>query len=395
VFSRIRVLSLAVLLLAADRLHGQEDLRKQYHTPSVPAAEKIAAALAHVDAGDAAKALADIEEALEADPKCVFATFHKARLLRNQGKAPEAIEAYKKVVAAGKRIAILRTSVAAQAMIELGTVYSQLKEYDEGNKWFTELILYGYNTNLEAAAYRNLAINRHFQNRSLAAEVAGAWGRHLDETAIEQKMIDDFSRDSMKEDFAPILRFDEEIPKIPKRAFSPLTPIKLGADIGELVVQIMTDPTGRYVVILAEGVRGYYLVRTDLERPAGALEIKKVTFDSEIGCGCLIDGRLYLVPLGRSKLVEVEPESGTARKVHAIGGQTTYSVAVFPRHGMAYFTRGMSGVFRVHRLNLETGEVAETPLYGQEVVGDPRQRFLYCLSRAASGGETTDRKSVV
>ena len=84
----------------------------------------------------------------------------------------------------------------------------------------------------------------------------------------------------------------------------------------ESVNLMLADPQGRYVVVLVEGLHGYYLVQT-----GGDLRIQKIPWLCEIACGCLIDGRLYLVPLEQAKLAEVEPESGKTLKVHSPAGR--------------------------------------------------------------------------
>ena len=73
----------------------------------------------------------------------------------------------------------------------------------------------------------------------------------------------------------------------------------------------------------------------------------------------------------------------------------TYSLAVFPRQGMAFFTRVRAvetrrtapASTRVWQLNLDTdSKRAETPLHGDQVLGDPRQQFgTVCNARRAAG----------
>ena len=78
----------AVFVACAGLLFGEEvDLRKEYGTPSLAAAKKIAEAAACQAAGDTVKGSAAIETALRADPKCAFAVLIKARLFARPRQA--------------------------------------------------------------------------------------------------------------------------------------------------------------------------------------------------------------------------------------------------------------------------------------------------------------------
>jgi S1-C subfamily serine protease len=377
----------AFLAVCAAHIGFSQDVdwRQQYRTPSLTAAEKIAEAVARDRAGDTAPALEAIDAALAVDSKCVAATYCKAKLLRDQGKLSEALALFLQVIADGQRTRVLCPPLAVRAMLDVGAMFTQLNQPDVANRCFSQAVLYSDEPHGQALAYRSLATNYYRQKRSWAASIAVRLGYKLDSSVFDEKTLRDYTFETGKDDYAQILQFVPVVPWRGHRTTLPVKPISSIAPVAEYIYDIVADPQGRYMILLAEGARGYYFAQTGND-----LQISKVSLPYVIGCGALADGRLFLVPQAKTKLIEVEPISGKLVKSYPLGNKTTYSLAVLPRQHSAFFTVEDRRDYGVRRLDLDSGEVTETALHGNYVAGDPRQEFLFCLFRS----QGTDRSVV-
>src|SRR5579864_5511570 len=136
-----RALFVVLLLLPAPVVRGQAppaDLRDQYNTRSLEAAQHVAKAVQLSQGKKHKEALAAAKAAVAADPKCQSAYFWQALILTDLGEIPDAIAVYKTCLSDDVNRSP-RTS--ATAAVNLAITLAKLKRHDEAHVWFTRGIL--------------------------------------------------------------------------------------------------------------------------------------------------------------------------------------------------------------------------------------------------------------
>src|SRR4051794_33564665 len=202
--------------LAAARSQ-QRDLRDVYATRSLEAAQLVARSDRLSQEGKPKEALAALDGAVKADPRCQIAHFFRALALREVGDVAESIEAYKTCLSdAVDR----RPQVSANAANNLALTHGKLKEYDEACLWFTRAVLedsanrYGQ----PGQADRNLANTLKNQGKDFAAAfaVAKAFGDKAPNTGLA--MVRKYFEQAEADEAATLLHFPVAAAKVGPRA---------------------------------------------------------------------------------------------------------------------------------------------------------------------------------
>jgi S1-C subfamily serine protease/Tfp pilus assembly protein PilF len=376
---RLRVLSAVILILvSALQMDAQQrDLRDQYSTKSLEAAQNISQAIQLSQAKKHKEALAAIDVAVKADPKCQIAYYWKGIILANLGDITESIEAYKMCLSDN----VTRgPQLSASAAVNLGITFGKLKEYEDSAFWFTRAILEDSNNAARerGKAYRNLAITLRAQGKHLSAALALALAYQDKVPNVTPKMMRDFFATAEDQEVAHVLHFKEPAPKLDKRTQqTKLVPVSLATAVTEPIVEFLADPQGRYIVAVPPNGAHYYVIATD-DKPT----VRRVGVGKPLPCASLAEGHLYAVSKDPVKLEQIEVATGKVIRSHALEQRVPSSVAVFPTQGRAYFAADRI----VYELNLKTGTVTKTDLPGQVVLAHPNQRFLYSYVKPEQRG---------
>ena len=114
----------AVLLVLAAGGRSQSDLRDQYGTKSLEAAQHIQRGIQLAQSKKGKDAVAAFDAALKLDKQCQMAHFQRAITQADLGNIEEAIEGYKMALSDEVRRA---RSVSSTAAVNLAITYAKLK----------------------------------------------------------------------------------------------------------------------------------------------------------------------------------------------------------------------------------------------------------------------------
>jgi S1-C subfamily serine protease/Tfp pilus assembly protein PilF len=394
------LVTLALLFALVTRGAAQQrDLRDQFGTKSLQAARHFAKAIRLARAKKHPEALAAIQAALKADPRCQLMHFWHGNTLRTLGKISECIAAYKKALAAD----IPRgANISAMAAQSLGDVLFKLEKYDEAGVWFTRAVLEdgGNRARQRGLAYRNLCATRTRQGNHLAAGLALLMALKDKTPGVTEKQVETSLDKGEEQEAATLLSFPGKTPAVAKRGQdTKLTAVALGTDIAEPIFDILADPKGRYLIALTRAAPHYYLVRLGA-KPA----VTKVALKSAPACGCLAEGFLYLAANNPARIDRLEPLAGKVAKTYPLKNFVPTSMAVFPHPvlspdglggtaGVAFFPLGTT----IHALDFANGSLSKTDLSGEAVVGHPGQQFVfsYLKSMRTRWRQTTLAKAAI
>src|SRR5260370_14092200 len=363
----------ALLLLPAPVLRGQAppaDLRDQYNTRSLEAAQHLAKAIKLAQGKKSNEALEAATAAIAADPKCQMAHYWHAIILSDLGEVAEAITAYKKSLSDDVNRS---PRVSATAAVDLAITLAKLKQHDQAHVWFTRGILedFANTARQRGKAYRNMAISLGVQGKSLSAALGMAMAYRDKAPNVDLKAVQNFFEKAEDQEAASLLFFGDETAKLEKRTQEhKLAGAALDGNPTVAIADIQTDPNGRFAVALPATADHYFLIKFE-----GKLSVTKVSTPAPMATACLAAGFLYALSNGNpSKIEKLEVETGKVRETFPLqGGGPAASLAVLPAHGLAFFSadRTIIGV------RLKSGVVFKTDIPGQGVVAHPSQRFVY------------------
>jgi S1-C subfamily serine protease/Tfp pilus assembly protein PilF len=362
-----------LLVLPAAPAPGQpppRDLRDQFGTRSLEAAQHLAKAIDLAQNKKLKEALEPVKAAIAADPRCQMAHFWHGNILLDLGDVEEAMTAYKKSLSDEVNPS---ANVSANAAVNLAMTLAKLKQHDEANVWFTRAILEDPTNGAgqRGKAYRNLAINLRQQGKSLSAAVALALALQDKAPNTDMKMVRDFFDKAEEQEAAALLFFGDEAPKLEKRAQeNKLAPVALEGGPTVAIADVLADPGGRYAVALPANADHYFFIKFD-----GKPSVAKVAAPAAIAAACLADGSLYTLTNGSPlKIEKLEVETGKSKETFTLKGNgSASSLAVLPARGLAFFCADRVVV----GANLKTGAVVKSDVPGQVVVAHPNQRYLY------------------
>lgn len=365
----------ALTFLIAVPAFGQgPDLREQFSTRSLEAANHIKKGIDLAQARKSKEALAALEAALVADPGCQMAHYWKGIVCSDLGKIEECIAAYKKALSDDVR---RTTNISAQTAVNLAITLAKLDENDEANLFFTRAILEdSANTHGQRGkAYRNMAISYRQQKKTLSAAISLALAFQDKAPNITPAMLREFFEAAEDQEVARILAFDDNVPKLEKREAAKLAAVSLEGGPTALVSELLADPQGQHVLAIPSGADHYFVIST-----SGKLQAKKVMAPNAISAACLADGHLYIA--AGEKLEKLEVTTGKSLQSVPLKAKPA-SLTVLPAQGLAFFSS--EGV--IHSLNLRTGNVSKTDLPGHLVVSHPNQKFIYSCLRPERRGQ--------
>ena len=379
--SHSRGLSVLLLFLLAANVCSQGDLRQEYDTQSLEAAQHIQRGLQLSQNKKHKEAIAAFDEALKLDKQCQMAHFRRALSLADLGNIEEAIEAYKVSLSDAVR---RKPNVSSVGAVNLAITYAKLKEYEEANQWFTRGILEDSENRFKqrGKAYRNLAIALGLQHKHLGAAVAVALAYQDRAPGCDLRMVLQYFEKAEGEEVARLLYFADKPPVFARRDIAAkLEPVALDNPITEPVTALLPDPQGRYILAFGKDLPHYYVINTE-NKPS----IRKVPAVKPILAACLVQDHLYVAVNEPSRIDRLEPLSGKVAGTFPLRTPPPSSLAVFPVQGRAYFPSDQE----IMELNLKNGAITKTSIPGQFVAGHPNQRYLYSYvkpeRRGAGGG---------
>jgi S1-C subfamily serine protease len=346
----------------------EEDLRQRFETGSIEAAKQIGQAIELSQATKYKEALAAAESAIKADGQAQMAYFHKAKILSNLGEVPESIAAYKKCLSSDVTRSRKGTVTAA---MQLGLLFAKLNELDESSVYLTQAVLVDPDNSLgaRADAYRFLAANAQRRGQNVAAALALSFARRDDPKGVSESQIQELIQKGEEQEVHRILHFPEKSPTLQTRTeATKLVQVAIDGQITEVIADLWADPQGRYLVAVPTSGDHYFIISTNSKVSA-----RKISAAGPILGTCLIGGNLYASANNPPRIDVITPEDGAVVATHRLRGQAPSSLAVFPGVARVYFAAG--GL--VHELDLKTGAVTKTDLPAEQVIGDPRQRFVF------------------
>jgi S1-C subfamily serine protease/Tfp pilus assembly protein PilF len=380
--SRTRILAgVVVILLLAGHARSQErDLRKQYGTNSLEAAQHLKEALELLQAKKAKEALVEFDKAIKADDKLQLAYFNKAIALAELGTVDEAMETYKKCLSDSVRHS---QNITAMAAVNLGLTLAKLKENDEANVWLTRGVLEDWNNGVKqrGKAYRNLAVSLKVQGKHLAAALALALAYQDKAPNCDIRMVMKYFDEAEGHEGARLLHFAEKVQTLPKRTVeAKLSEVTLSDGPSEAISDLLTDPQGRYVIALVAKADHFYVIATE-DKPG----VRKVTVSKPIVSACLAEGFLYVASNEPSKIEKIDVATGKVAATYSLKVPPPTTIAVYPTQGRAYFC----GDDVVLEMDLKTGGIGKTTVPGNFVAGHPNQRYLYSYIKPERRGGGT------
>ena len=323
-----------VLLLCGWTAAQDKDLRDQYGTRSLEAAQKIKQAIDAAEQKQFPKAQAAIDAALKADPNSQMAQFWRGIILSDIGDIDEALKSLEKAVTAG---APPSKYISVQAATNRGLLLGRLKRYDESNHWFSRALLEDPLDREKGrwVAYRNMAINLQAQGQFYSAAVAALLALESNPEKVDRAMIRAFAEKATSANQEVVrVFFRDDKTALPKPAPRAAKTELIGVDdrdlgIPEEAQQVLADPQGRYILALVVKGAQFYRVRTD-----GEPGVTKVPVEGTILAGALAGGTLFAVLDSPPRLIEISPESGKVLRTHPLGQRAATSVAALPARGL-------------------------------------------------------------
>ncbi len=375
-----RILSVLFLVLLTAGVRAQGDIRDQFNTKNLEAAQHIQRGIQLAQSKKGKEAVAAFDAAIKLDKQCQMAHFQRALSQGDLGNIEEAIEGYKTTLSEDVR----RTrSVSSTAAVNLAITYAKLKEFEDANLWFTRAILEDSDNRFKqrGKAYRNLAIALTSQGKHLAAAIAIAFALQDRAPNCDMRMVLQYFDKAEGEEVARLMHFpDKPAPFVKRDNPAKIDAVAIDKTITEPVTELLTDPRGRYILALVKDAH-YYVITTE-DKPA----IRKVTAAKPLLASCLVQEHLYAVMNEPARIEMIEPLTGKVVTTYPLRTAAPTSLAVFPVQDRAYFPADQE----VQELNLKTGAVSKTSIPGQVVAGHPSQRFLYSYvkpeRRGAGGG---------
>ncbi len=372
--------SLVVVLLAPGVRARQRDLREDYGTKSLEAAQSIKQGLDLQQAKKPKEALEAFDKAITLDDGCPFAYFQKAIVLNDLGNVEEAMEAYKKCLSDSVRPSRF---ISALAAVNLGLTLAKLNENDQANVWLSRGIVEDWNNGFKqrGKAYRNLAVSLKAQGKHLAAALAIALAFDDKAPNCDLRLVMKFFDEAEGSEAARLLHFPEKAPTLAKRTTDTrLTPVTLEKGPAEQVTDLLSDPEGRYLVALVNNAEHYYVIGTG-DKPA----VSEVAVAKPVKAGCLAEGHLFVACADPARIDKLEVATGKVVASYPLKAAVPSSLAVFPTQGRAYFCADDV----VLEMDLKTSNLVKTKVPGQVVAGHPGQRYLYSYikpERRGGGG---------
>jgi S1-C subfamily serine protease/Tfp pilus assembly protein PilF len=377
---RSRALAVLFLILLTSGGRSQSDIRDQYGTKDLEAAQHIQRGIQLGQTRKHKEAIAAFDAALKLDKQCQMAYFQRALSQADLGNIEEAIEGYKTALSDTVRRS---RNISAVAAVNLAITYAKLKEFDDAHLWFTRAILEDSENQFKqrGKAYRNLAIALSAQGKHLGAALAIALAYQDRAPNCDMRMVMQFFEKAEGEEVARLMHFGDK-PTAPAKRDNPsrLDAVAIDKTITEPVTDLLTDPQGRYILALVKDAPHYYVITTE-DKPA----IRKVTVSKPILASCLVQGSLYAAAREPNRIEQIEPLTGKVMTTYSLRSAPPSSLAVFPVQERAYFPVDQE----VQELNLKSGAVSKSSIPGQVVIGHPNQRFLYSYikpDRRSGGG---------
>jgi S1-C subfamily serine protease/Tfp pilus assembly protein PilF len=364
------VVLLVALALSPHRSQGQ-DLRDQFGTQSLKAARALSQAVTLARAKKLKDALTAVESAIKADPRFQMGYYWKGMILADLGEIDDSLTAYKKALSDD---VVRNRHISAHAANNLALTSVRLEKYEAANFWFSRAILEdSANTSQQRAkAYRNMAISLRNQGKPYSAAVAITLASRDRFPDVTPQMLNEFTSKIKDEEYAAVLHFGDRLPRLEKRhQETRLREVSLKDNPTETIIDLLSDPQGRYIVAIPPGLDHYYVVTTG-DKPT----VTRVAGVTKAACVCMAGGHLYFLQDGKpSRILQQDVTSGKTVATIELRGSTTgaSSLVVLPAHALAFFCAGEI----VHFVRLATGEVGRTEIPGQVLAGHPNQRILY------------------
>jgi tetratricopeptide (TPR) repeat protein len=362
-----------MLIIIPSLARADGDIRDQYGTRSLEAAQDIDAAIKFSNANQSDSALNEIDLAVKADPSCAMAWYWQGIIKCDMGDLDGGIAAYKSCAALSNPQNI---EITTDAKTNLGITLGQLKRYDESIYWFSRAITEDPDDLAQENAkdYRNLAITLHLDNQDLAATLAAITGHEIDPQRVEEGMIDDFFKTGQDQEAARVLALEIEVPTIaPRNEPSALSELTLPAPVTDKIIQFLSDPQSRYVLAIPAS-NHYFIIDTHAEWGLN-LRSQKVA-GGNISAACLAGGNLYAViansPASTAKLVQIDPLSGISSASWNLPGAVD-SIAVLPSRKLAFFP--VDG--DINSLSLANSTISATDNPGQVITADLSEKYIY------------------
>ena len=180
----------------------QRDLRAQFGTRSLEAAQAINRAIRASQQQQHKSAKEAIEKALSHDKNCRMAYYWQAIILGDLGDIEKALASYAQCI---KLDPTGRSHLTFEASMNTALTYGRLGESDKARLWFTRALMADPSNRFgqHFKTYRNLAIALSIERDFLSAAIAALYAYDAKPEAVDPDMVREFFEKAQDSEAGP------------------------------------------------------------------------------------------------------------------------------------------------------------------------------------------------
>lgn len=289
-------------------LAEDEDLRQEYGTNSLAAAQHFQRAIAVSEQERWPDVLKEIDLALELDANFQLARYWHGLAHAQMGDMDTAIASFEQCC-----LTFARSSVTIDGAINLGLIHAQTGNDEASCYWFSWAIANDPDDEFKFQwkALRNMGITLYNSGDFLSAYLAVSHAHELNPQRTTADMVAEYRNKVTGDQEGAKLLHLERYPQttIASRAPGPIEQLELpDTDLdGDTITHLVSDPATNLMLAFGTGTARYWrLAMAGRQLQATPVEVQTTLRDLD-----LRDGRLFAVAINPPQLLELDPTDGS------------------------------------------------------------------------------------